>query len=111
VLRNGGTLYVDRGRPAPGLIDTTLRNLADVGPNLWFNVPRGFDQAAAALARDPDLARAVFRELRMVLLRRRGAGAEHPDPARGRSPPPPGSASLTARRAAPGRASRSRSAA
>ncbi|MBL8625616.1 MAG: AMP-binding protein [Myxococcales bacterium] len=66
VLRNGGALYVDRGRPAPGLIDTTLRNLADVGPTLWFNVPRGFDQAAAALERDPDLARAVFRELRMV---------------------------------------------
>ncbi|HEY8080108.1 MAG TPA: AMP-binding protein [Labilithrix sp.] len=66
ILRNAGTLYVDRGRPAPGLLDVTLRNLADVGPTLWFNVPRGFDQSVLALERDPDLARAVFRNLRLL---------------------------------------------
>ncbi len=66
VLRNGGTLHVDRGRPAPGLVEVTLRNLAAVGPNLWFNVPRGFDQAVDLLERDPALARAVFRDLRVI---------------------------------------------
>jgi feruloyl-CoA synthase len=66
VLRNGGTLYVDRGRPAPGLLDVTLKNLADVGPNLWFNVPRGFDQAVDVLEKDVALARAVFRDLRIL---------------------------------------------
>ncbi len=66
VLRNGGTLYIDGGRPAPGLIDTTLRNMADVGPNLWFNVPRGFDQAVEVLERDPELAQRVFRHLRLI---------------------------------------------
>ncbi len=66
VLRNGGTLYVDRGRPAPGLLDTTLENLADVGPNLWFNVPRGYDQAVDALEKRPELARAAFRNLRLA---------------------------------------------
>ena len=66
VLRHGGTLYVDRGRPAPGLLDTTLENLADVGPSLWFNVPRGYDQAVDALEKRPELARAVFRNLRLA---------------------------------------------
>jgi len=66
VLRNGGTLYIDAGRPAPGLIETTLRNMADVGPNLWFNVPRGFDQAVEVLEGDAELSHRVFRHLRLI---------------------------------------------
>jgi acyl-CoA synthetase (AMP-forming)/AMP-acid ligase II len=66
VLRNGGTLFIDRGRPAPGLIETTVHNLADVSPTLWFNVPRGFDQAVAMLEEDPVKAAAVFAKLALV---------------------------------------------
>jgi feruloyl-CoA synthase len=66
VLRNGGTLHVDRGRPAPGLIETTIENLADVSPTLWFNVPRGFDQAVALLEADERAAAAVFARLDLV---------------------------------------------
>ena len=66
VLRNGGSLFIDRGRPAPALIGTTIDNLADVSPTLWFNVPRGFDQAAPLLEADPEVARAVFRQLDLV---------------------------------------------
>jgi feruloyl-CoA synthase len=66
VLRNGGSLYIDGGRPVPGLIETTLANLADVGPTIWFNVPRGFDQATALLERDPALAARVFARLDVV---------------------------------------------
>jgi feruloyl-CoA synthase len=66
VLRNGGTLHIDRGRPAPGLIETTIANLADVSPTLWFNVPRGFDQAVALLEADERAAAAVFARLDMV---------------------------------------------
>jgi feruloyl-CoA synthase len=66
VLRNGGSLFLDRGRPAPGLVETTLKNLADVSPTLWFNVPRGFDQAVAVLEESPEIAEAVFRNLRLV---------------------------------------------
>src|SRR5262245_35753286 len=66
VLRNGGTLYLDRGRPVPGLIETTVANLADVSPTLWFNVPRGFDQAVALLEADERAAAAVFARLDMV---------------------------------------------
>jgi feruloyl-CoA synthase len=43
VLRNGGAFYVDGGKPMPGLIDTTARNLKEVAPTIYFNVPRGFD--------------------------------------------------------------------
>ncbi|HET6599645.1 MAG TPA: feruloyl-CoA synthase [Burkholderiaceae bacterium] len=66
VLRHGGTLYVDEGRPAPGLIDATVRNLREVRPNLLFNVPRGLDMMLPALEADLALARDVFSALRMV---------------------------------------------
>ena len=66
VLRHGGTLYIDEGRPAPGLVDKTLRNLREVQPTLWFNVPRGFEMALPALEADEALAREVFARLRMV---------------------------------------------
>lgn len=49
VLRNGGTLYVDGGKPAPGLFATSLANLRSVMPSVYFNVPRGFDMLIAAL--------------------------------------------------------------
>jgi feruloyl-CoA synthase len=66
ILRNGGSLYLDRGRPVPGLIETTIGNLADVAPTLWFNVPRGFDQAVALLEADPAVAARVFARLDLV---------------------------------------------
>ena len=52
VLRNGGTLYVDGGKPAPGLFATSLANLRSVMPTVYFNVPRGFDMLIAALRSD-----------------------------------------------------------
>jgi long-subunit acyl-CoA synthetase (AMP-forming) len=42
VLRNGGSLYIDGGKPAPGLFATSLANLRSVMPTVYFNVPRGF---------------------------------------------------------------------
>ncbi|HEY4243528.1 MAG TPA: AMP-binding protein [Kofleriaceae bacterium] len=66
VLRNGGALYIDRGRPAPGLVEITLANLADVQPTLWFNVPRGFDQAVPLLEADPELAARAFANLDLI---------------------------------------------
>ncbi len=43
VLSHGGSLYVDEGRPVPGVIEKTVANLREVQPNFHFNVPRGFD--------------------------------------------------------------------
>jgi feruloyl-CoA synthase len=63
MLRNGGSLHVDGGKPAPGLIETTARNLKEVAPTLYFNVPRGFDLLLPLLERDADLRGNFFRNL------------------------------------------------
>jgi len=60
VLRNGGTLYIDGGKPAPGLFATSLANLRSVVPTVYFNVPRGFDMLIAALRTDDELRRKFF---------------------------------------------------
>ena len=66
VLCHGGTLYIDDGRPVPGAIDKTVRNLKDCRPNLHFNVPRGLDMLMGFLEADLDLARQVLGPLRAV---------------------------------------------
>lgn len=66
VLRNGGSLYIDDGRPAPGLVERTVRNLREVRPTLHFNVPRGLDMLLPFLEGDDDLAREVLSRLRLV---------------------------------------------
>lgn len=66
VLRNGGTLVIDDGRPAPGLIEKSVANLAEMQPTIWFNVPRGFEMALPLLEADETLARRVFERLRAV---------------------------------------------
>ena len=63
VLRNGGTLYVDGGKPAPGLIETTARNLAEIAPTMYFNVPRGYDLLLPFLERNTALRENFFRNL------------------------------------------------
>jgi feruloyl-CoA synthase len=63
VLRNGGTLYVDGGKPAPGLIETTARNLAEIAPTMYFNVPRGFDLLLPFLEKDAALRKNFFSQL------------------------------------------------
>ena len=63
VLRNGGTLYVDGGKPVPGLVEATARNLKEVAPTLYFNVPRGYDLLLPFLESDAELRRNFFRDL------------------------------------------------
>jgi feruloyl-CoA synthase len=63
VLRNGGTLYIDGGKPVPGLVETTVKNLTEVAPTLYFNVPRGYDLLLPFLERDAALRRKFFSEL------------------------------------------------
>ena len=66
VLRNGGTLYIDGGEPAPGLFATSLANLRSVMPTIYFNVPRGFDMLIAALRDDEPLRRRFFGEVKFA---------------------------------------------
>ncbi|HXZ53064.1 MAG TPA: feruloyl-CoA synthase [Burkholderiales bacterium] len=63
VLRNGGTLYVDGGKPAPGQVETTVRNLKEIAPTIYFNVPRGYDLLLPYLEKDAELRRNFFRDL------------------------------------------------
>ena len=66
VLRNGGTLHVDGGKPAPGLFATSLANLRSVMPTVYFNVPRGFDMLIAALRSDDELRQKFFSEVKFA---------------------------------------------
>jgi len=66
VLRHGGTMYIDDGRPMPGLVDRTLAHLRQVRPTVYFNVPKGYDMMLPALEGDAELARCFFSRLRMV---------------------------------------------
>ncbi len=62
----GGTLYIDEGKPAPQLIGETLRNLREIAPTVYFNVPRGFEEIALALQADRALARTFFSRVKML---------------------------------------------
>jgi feruloyl-CoA synthase len=66
MLVNGGTLYVDAGRPAPGLFAQTIANLAEVPPTVYFNVPAGYAQLVPALEGDPEFADRFFSRLRLL---------------------------------------------
>jgi feruloyl-CoA synthase len=66
VLRNGGTLYIDGGKPLPNLFATSLANLRSVMPTVYFNVPRGIDMLIGALREDQELCRVFFRDVKLV---------------------------------------------
>jgi feruloyl-CoA synthase len=66
VLFNGGTIYIDDGRPAPPLFARTLAALNDAPPTLYFNVPAGYALLAPALENDPALAERFFSRLRYM---------------------------------------------
>lgn len=66
VLYNGGTFYIDDGKPLPGMIDTTVRNLKDVASTWYFNVPKGFEALLPFLRRDPQLREKFFSRLKVM---------------------------------------------
>lgn len=76
VLTNGGTYYIDDGRPVPGKFDETLRNLRELSCTWYFNVPVGWDMLIREIEVDPALAEVFFRDLGMMFYA--GAGmAQH----------------------------------
>ncbi|WP_436643907.1 feruloyl-CoA synthase [Microbaculum sp. FT89] len=75
-LYNGGSFYIDDGNPTPAGIERTVRNLRDVSPNWYFNVPKGFDALVPYLRDDPGLRETFFRDLKVLFYA--GAGmAQH----------------------------------
>lgn len=64
-LYNGGTLYIDDGKPTPALMHETLRNLREIAPTVYFNVPTGFEAIAHAMKADAVLRRNLLSRVRM----------------------------------------------
>jgi feruloyl-CoA synthase len=76
VLDNGGSLYIDEGKPLPGLIEATVRNLREIAPTIYFNVPKGFEMLLPAFAADGALRETFFSRLKVLFYA--GAGlAQH----------------------------------
>lgn len=66
VLTHGGTLYIDGGKPAPGLIEQTVANIGEISPTIYFNVPAGFGALLPFLERDPGLCETFFKNLKLI---------------------------------------------
>src|SRR5579862_1007369 len=76
VLDNGGSFYIDEGKPLPGAIEATVRNLRDVGPTLYLNVPKGFEMLLPYMRSDGALRERFFSRLKVMFYA--GAGlAQH----------------------------------
>ncbi|PKO65287.1 MAG: feruloyl-CoA synthase [Betaproteobacteria bacterium HGW-Betaproteobacteria-16] len=65
VVYNGGTLYIDDGKPVPALMGETLRNLREIAPTVYFNVPTGFEVIADVMKTDEVLRRNLLSRVRM----------------------------------------------
>ncbi|MGR3804314.1 feruloyl-CoA synthase [Marinibacterium profundimaris] len=76
VLYNGGTFYIDDGRPTPQDIGKTIRNLAEISPTWYFNVPLGYQMLLDAMETDGRLRETFFRRLRVMMYA--GAGMSQP---------------------------------
>ncbi|MFO1288186.1 MAG: feruloyl-CoA synthase [Rubrivivax sp.] len=71
-LYNGGTLYIDDGRPTAAGMAETIANLREIAPTVYFNVPKGFEELAAAMEHDEALRRNLFKRVRAFMFA--GAG-------------------------------------
>ena len=76
VLYNGGTLYIDDGKPTPKGIAQTLRNLREISPTFYCNVPKGLEEIAFAMDTDPVLRDSLFKRCKAFMFA--GAGLSQP---------------------------------
>ncbi len=65
VIFHGGTLYIDDGKPTPALMHETLRNLREIAPTVYFNVPTGFEAIALAMKTDDALRKTLLSRVKM----------------------------------------------
>jgi feruloyl-CoA synthase len=65
IMYNGGTIYIDEGKPVPALIGETLRNLREISPTIYLNVPTGFEQIANAMKTDDVLRKTLLKDVQM----------------------------------------------
>ena len=65
-LYNGGSYYIDEGKPLPGAIATTVENLREIAPTWYFNVPRGFEALLPYLREDEALRKRFFSRVKVL---------------------------------------------
>ena len=65
-LHNGGSLYIDAGKPTPESFGETLRNLHEIAPTAYFNVPKAYEMLLGHLRTDPALRKTFFSRLRLL---------------------------------------------
>lgn len=65
-LYNGGTLYLDEGKPTAKGIETTIQNLREISPTAYFNVPKGFEMLIPYLENEPELREKFFKNLNIL---------------------------------------------
>ncbi|MFN8347040.1 MAG: feruloyl-CoA synthase [Spirosomataceae bacterium] len=65
-LYNGGTLYIDDGKPTPKGIETTVENLRGISPTAYFNVPKGFEMLIPYFEKEPELRHTFFKNLQIL---------------------------------------------
>jgi feruloyl-CoA synthase len=66
VLYNGGSYYIDEGKPLPGAIEATVRSLREIAPTWYFNVPKGFEMLLPFLRADAELRARFFSRLKVL---------------------------------------------
>ena len=76
VIWNGGTYYIDDGRPTPDMIGRTIANLREISPTWYFNVPLGYQMLLDAMETDEPLRRTFFARIQMLMYA--GAGMSQP---------------------------------
>ena len=65
-LYNGGTIYIDDGKPVAGKFDETIRNLKEISPTVYLNVPKGWEELTDALERDAELRERFFAKVKIL---------------------------------------------
>jgi feruloyl-CoA synthase len=75
-LYNGGTFYIDDGKPGPGSMERTVRNLREISTTVYFNVPKGYEDLLPFLRTDRELRENFFRRLGLMFYA--GAGLSQP---------------------------------
>jgi len=65
-LNNGGTLYIDEGRPVPGGFGPTAENLREIATTVYFNVPKGYEELVAWMRKDDILRKQFFSRIKLI---------------------------------------------
>lgn len=65
-LYNAGTIYIDDGKPVPGKMQETIRNLKEISPTVYLNVPKGWEEITLALEQDAELCEQFFKKVKVL---------------------------------------------